>query len=138
VSCSGTGKSYHEQHHGRFPADRVPRRGEDATRIRESAARLTDRTREAGWSHEQGLAAVLSREVAAREAHATSSGCNGNHSPSGCPGLRTKGRERGVPGDNRHLSGGEVPINAPDVEAAVAAEAPEPRPFEVSSGKSQY
>lgn len=39
-----------------------------APRIREAAARLADQAREAGWSHEEYLAAVLSREVAAREA----------------------------------------------------------------------
>jgi DNA replication protein DnaC len=39
-----------------------------APRIRESAARLADQAREGGWSHEEYLAAVLSREVAAREA----------------------------------------------------------------------
>ncbi len=39
-----------------------------APRIRESAPRLAEQAREAGWSHEEYLAAVLSREVAAREA----------------------------------------------------------------------
>ena len=39
-----------------------------APRIREAAARLADQAREAGWTHEEYLAAVLSREVAAREA----------------------------------------------------------------------
>src|SRR6185436_18304321 len=39
-----------------------------APRIRESAARLADQARVGGWSHEEYLAAVLSREVAAREA----------------------------------------------------------------------
>jgi DNA replication protein DnaC len=38
-----------------------------APRIRESASRLADQAREGGWSHEEYLAAVLSREVAARE-----------------------------------------------------------------------
>ena len=38
-----------------------------APRIREAAARLADQAREGGWSHEEYLAAVLSREVAARE-----------------------------------------------------------------------
>jgi hypothetical protein len=36
--------------------------------IREAAARLADQARETGWTHEEYLAAVLSREVAAREA----------------------------------------------------------------------
>jgi DNA replication protein DnaC len=39
-----------------------------APRIRESAARLAEQARDAGWTHEEYLAAVLSREVAAREA----------------------------------------------------------------------
>ena len=39
-----------------------------APRIRDSAARLADQARDGGWSHEEYLAAVLSREVAAREA----------------------------------------------------------------------
>lgn len=39
-----------------------------APRIRESAARLAEQAREGRWSHEEYLAAVLSREVAAREA----------------------------------------------------------------------
>ena len=39
-----------------------------APRITEAAARLADHARDAGWTHEEYLAAVLSREVAAREA----------------------------------------------------------------------
>lgn len=39
-----------------------------APRIREAATRLADQARETGWTHEEYLAAVLSREVAAREA----------------------------------------------------------------------
>lgn len=42
-----------------------------APRIRESAARLAEQAREGGWSHEEYLAAVLSREAAAREASGT-------------------------------------------------------------------
>ncbi|MFC7958867.1 IS21-like element helper ATPase IstB [Rhodococcoides kroppenstedtii] len=38
-----------------------------APRIRESAARLAAQARDGGWSHEEYLAAVLSREVSARE-----------------------------------------------------------------------
>jgi DNA replication protein DnaC len=41
-----------------------------APRIREAATRLADQTRESGWTHGEYLAAVLSREVAAREASA--------------------------------------------------------------------
>lgn len=47
-------------------ADRVPRRALKAPRIRETAARLADQARDAGWSHEEYLAAVLDREVSAR------------------------------------------------------------------------
>ena len=39
-----------------------------APRITESAARMADRARDAGWTHEDYLAAVLHREVAARNA----------------------------------------------------------------------
>jgi DNA replication protein DnaC len=39
-----------------------------APRIREAATRLGDQARDAGWSHEEYLAAVLDREVAARDA----------------------------------------------------------------------
>ena len=39
-----------------------------APRIREAAARLAEQARAAGWSHEDYLAAVLDREVAARNA----------------------------------------------------------------------
>jgi DNA replication protein DnaC len=39
-----------------------------APRIREAAGRLADQARDGGWTHEEYLAAVLSREVAAREA----------------------------------------------------------------------
>ena len=40
-----------------------------APALRESVDRLADAAREQGWSHEEFLAAVLQREVAAREAH---------------------------------------------------------------------
>ena len=39
-----------------------------APRITESAARLADHARDSGWTHEDYLAAVLEREVAARNA----------------------------------------------------------------------
>ncbi len=39
-----------------------------APRITEAAARLADHARDAGWAHEEYLAAVLDREVAARNA----------------------------------------------------------------------
>ncbi len=39
-----------------------------APRITESAARLADHARDSGWTHEEYLAAVLDREVAARNA----------------------------------------------------------------------
>src|SRR4051812_49937662 len=39
-----------------------------APRITEAATRLADHARDAGWTHEEYLAAVLDREVAARNA----------------------------------------------------------------------
>ncbi|GAA1906962.1 hypothetical protein GCM10009814_40400 [Lapillicoccus jejuensis] len=39
-----------------------------APRILEAAGRLADHARDAGWTHEEYLAAVLEREVAARNA----------------------------------------------------------------------
>jgi len=39
-----------------------------APRISDNAMRLADQARDAGWSHEDYLAAVLEREVAARQA----------------------------------------------------------------------
>src|SRR5688572_15262370 len=39
-----------------------------APRITEAAARLADHARDSGWTHEEYLAAVLDREVAARNA----------------------------------------------------------------------
>ena len=39
-----------------------------APRITEAAARLADHARDTGWTHEDYLAAVLEREVAARGA----------------------------------------------------------------------
>jgi DNA replication protein DnaC len=39
-----------------------------APRIRDAASRLGDQARDAGWSHEEYLAAVLDREVSARDA----------------------------------------------------------------------
>ncbi|MCJ0907212.1 ATP-binding protein [Rhodococcus sp. ARC_M6] len=47
--------------------DRALRPGVEGARIRESAARLAEQARSDGWSHEDYLAAVLSREVTARE-----------------------------------------------------------------------
>ena len=43
-----------------------------APRIRESAARLAEQARDAGWSHEEYLAAVLATEVTSREASGAS------------------------------------------------------------------
>ena len=39
-----------------------------APRITETAQRLADQARDAGWTHEDSLAAVLEREVSARNA----------------------------------------------------------------------
>ena len=43
-----------------------------APRIRESANRLADQARDAGWSHEEYLAAVLQAEVTSRESSGAS------------------------------------------------------------------
>jgi DNA replication protein DnaC len=40
-----------------------------APTLRQSVARLAERARAEGWSHEEFLAACLQREVAARQAH---------------------------------------------------------------------
>jgi len=55
-----------------------------APRIRDSAARLADQARDAGWSHEEYLAAVLSREVSSRE----SSGAELRIRAAGFPGRK--------------------------------------------------
>ena len=55
-----------------------------APRIRDSAARLADQARDAGWSHEECLAAVLSREVSSRE----SSGAGLRIRAAGFPGRK--------------------------------------------------
>ena len=49
-------------------ADHLPGGALKAPRITEAAARLADHARDAGWTHEEYLAAVLDREVAARNA----------------------------------------------------------------------
>jgi DNA replication protein DnaC len=56
--------------HGRGTDQSRPalRPSPQSTRIRESAAWLAEQARDANWTHEEYLAAVLSREVAAREA----------------------------------------------------------------------
>ena len=55
-----------------------------APRVTESAARLADHARDAGWTHEDYLAAVLEREVAARNA----SGASYGSAPPACPRSR--------------------------------------------------
>ena len=52
--------------HARGPHSGV-RVVERAPRIREAAARLGEQARDASWTHEEYLAAVLSRELSARE-----------------------------------------------------------------------
>ncbi len=54
-----------------------------APRITEAAARLADQARDAGWTHEDYLAAVLEREVSA-SIHRFGSGCEGRE---GCDGV---------------------------------------------------
>lgn len=56
-----------------------------APRIRDTAARLAEQARGAGWSHEEYLAAVLDREVAARNA----SGAELRIRAAGFPARRT-------------------------------------------------
>lgn len=56
-----------------------------APRITEAAARLADHARDAGWSHEDYLAAILEREVAARNA----SGAQLRIRAAGLPAVKT-------------------------------------------------
>lgn len=56
-----------------------------APRITEAATRLADQARDAGWTHEDYLAAVLDREVAARNA----SGARLRISAAGFPAVKT-------------------------------------------------
>lgn len=56
-----------------------------APRIQASAERLAAQAREAGWSHEHYLAAVLDREVSARDA----SGANLRIRAAGFPARKT-------------------------------------------------
>lgn len=59
-----------------------------APRITEAASRLADHARDAGWSHEDYLAAVLEREVSARNA----SGAELRIRAAGPPGPEDAGR----------------------------------------------
>ena len=95
-----------------------------APTLRESVARLAERARAEGWSHEEFLAACLQREVAAREAHGgegrirqpasrparawrsststtPAASSASSHRPPGHPGLRHRTRERGLPRPTR-------------------------------------
>ena len=56
-----------------------------APRISEAAARMADQARDAGWTHEDYLAAVLEREVSARNA----SGARLRIRAAGFPGVKT-------------------------------------------------
>ena len=56
-----------------------------APRITEAAARLADQARDAGWTHEDYLAAVLEREVSARHA----SGAQLRIRAAGCGAVKT-------------------------------------------------
>src|SRR5437763_14531253 len=56
-----------------------------APRITETAARLADQARDAGWTHEDYLAAVLEREVSARHA----SGAQSRIKAAGFPATKT-------------------------------------------------
>ncbi|MFT3852033.1 MAG: ATP-binding protein [Ilumatobacteraceae bacterium] len=52
----------------RGPPDPLPRRRAQGSRITEAAARLADQARDAGWTHEDYLTAVLERAVPVRNA----------------------------------------------------------------------
>ena len=54
-----------------------------APRIVEAAARLADQARDASWTHEDYLAAVLEREVAARNASGAAQRTQGGSSTGG-------------------------------------------------------
>lgn len=56
-----------------------------APRISEAAARLADQARDAGWSHEDYLAAVLEREVSGRQ----TSGAHLRIKAAGFPAIKT-------------------------------------------------
>jgi len=56
-----------------------------APRITEAATRLADHARDAGWTHEEYLAAVLDREVAARNDPVPSCGSGPPGSQRGRP-----------------------------------------------------
>jgi DNA replication protein DnaC len=74
-----------------------------APRITESAARLADHARDAGWTHEDYLAAVLEREVAARNA----SGARQPIRPAEMPGSKPID-----PDDVLHKPNSRTPIHA--------------------------
>lgn len=96
-----------------------------APRISDGFRRLGDQARDAGWSHEEYLAAVLSREVSEREAsgaatrikaarfpaHKDLEEFNFDHQPSadrnliahlGTGGVPLRGQKRGPPRTARH------------------------------------
>ena len=65
-----------------------------APRIRESAARLAEQARDGGWTHEEYLAAVLSREVAAREASGAETRARAARAGPPCSRTSTSGVSR--------------------------------------------
>ena len=62
-----------------------------APRITEAAARLADQARDANWTHEDYLAAVLEREVSARNASGAASGSAGPGSRPAKPSTTSTG-----------------------------------------------
>ena len=74
-----------------------------APRITQSAARLADHARDAGWTHEDYLAAVLEREVAARNA----SGARLRIRAAGMPAVKTL-----EDFDFDHQPGARTPVQA--------------------------
>ena len=68
-----------------------------APRITEAAGRLADHARDAGWTHEEYLAAVLDREVAARNA----SGAQLRIRAAGFGARKTSARPAGTGAEDR-------------------------------------
>jgi hypothetical protein len=62
-----------------------------APRITEAATRLADQARDAGWTHEDYLVAVLEREVSARNAWVLPNGSAGPGSPPARPSTTSTG-----------------------------------------------
>lgn len=73
-----------------------------APALRDAAARLAERARDEGWSHEEYLAACLQREVAARDSHGAEGRIRAARFPS------RKSLEEDAAAGNRQQAGGGV------------------------------